>query len=65
MESTEPFGEEAARPMSGSLYESLCLWMYMYRFGTISFLELLNRFEEALGIQPPRTDCHNHLKTKE
>ena len=65
MEGTETRAERSGGQGSGSLYESLCLWMYQYRFGTIGFLELLDRFEEALGIQPTRTDFHKSLGTEE
>ncbi len=33
-----------------AVYEQLYLKLYAYRFGTISFLELLEAFEEILGI---------------
>ena len=33
-----------------TIYEQLYLKLYAYRFGTISFLEVLEAFEEILGI---------------
>lgn len=36
------------------LYERMCVAIYAYRFGTISFLELLDRLEDILGIEPPQ-----------
>ncbi|MGH2493721.1 MAG: hypothetical protein ACRDIV_03360 [Ktedonobacteraceae bacterium] len=38
------------------LYEHLCVSLYSYRLGTVSFLELLKTFEESLGLpSPPQT----------
>ncbi len=37
--------EEAAN------YEQLVILIYMYRMGSITFLELVEQFEEALGIR--------------
>jgi hypothetical protein len=33
-------------------YEYLCRSLYAYQFGAITFLELVERFEQALGIKP-------------
>jgi len=49
----------------GDIYESMCIWLYAYRFGTIGFLDLLGRFEEILGLSSPQTDCRNALERKE
>ncbi len=65
MENTETRTERSDGQGSWSLYESLCLWMYRYRFGTMGFLELLDRFEEALGIQPPQTNFHKSQDIEE
>jgi hypothetical protein len=32
-------------------YEQLYMLLYAYRFGTISFLELIEQFEQVLGIR--------------
>ncbi len=32
-------------------YERMCRALYAYRFGNIGFLELLDKFEEILGIE--------------
>ena len=37
-------------------YRRMCMLLYAYRFGTISFLDLLARFEAILGITPPPDD---------
>jgi len=37
----------------GETYKDMCAHLYAYRFGRISFLELLDKFEEALNIQTP------------
>ncbi len=37
-------------------YEQLYLLLHAYRFGAISFLELLDAYEEALGIQPQASE---------
>jgi len=29
--------------------------LYAYSFGTIGFLDMLDKFEEILGIEPPQT----------
>ncbi len=39
-----------------TVYEQLYLKLYAYRFGTISFLELLDAFEEILHIRPPQSN---------
>lgn len=39
-----------------TVYEQLYHKLLDYRFGTISFLELLDAFEEILHIQPPQPD---------
>ena len=39
-------------------YERLCVTLYSYRLGTISFLDLLKVFEECLGLSPPQTPAH-------
>ena len=36
--------------------EQLYLLLHAYRFGAISFLELLDAYEEALGIQPQASE---------
>lgn len=46
-------------------YERMCAALYAYRFGTISFLDLLTRFEEILGIEPPQSAMHHADDTKE
>jgi hypothetical protein len=46
-------------------YERMCAALYAYRFGTISFLDLLTRFEEILGIEPPQSAMHHADGTKE
>lgn len=33
-------------------YEYLCRSLYAYQFGAITFLELVERFEQALHIRP-------------
>jgi len=37
--------------VSGDIYKDMCALLYAYRFGRISFLELLDKFEEALNIR--------------
>jgi hypothetical protein len=49
----------------GGIYEDLCVLLYAYRFGTIGFLDLVARYEEALGIKPPHTDCQKSLGKEE
>ncbi len=49
----------------GDIYESMCVWLYAYRFGTIGFLDLLGKFEELLGLPSPQTGCRNALEGKE
>jgi hypothetical protein len=49
----------------GDIYESMCVWLYAYRFGTIGFLDLLGRFEEILWLSSPQTGCRNALEGKE
>jgi hypothetical protein len=46
-------------------YEAMCRALYAYRFGTISFLELLDKFEEVLNIRPPPATSLKHLSEKE
>jgi hypothetical protein len=42
-----------------AMYEQLHLKLYAYRFGTIGFLELLDRFEEILHIPSNQTELVN------
>jgi hypothetical protein len=37
-------------------YEQLYLLLDAYRFGAIGFLELLDAYEEALGLQPQASE---------
>jgi len=37
--------------ITGDTYKEMCALLYQYRFGRISFLELLDRFEERLNIR--------------
>lgn len=39
---------------SSELYDWMCREIYAYIFGQISFLELLDKLEEILGIQSPQ-----------
>lgn len=48
-----------------SPYEHMCRALYANGFGTIGFLDLIDRFEEALQIKPPQIDFHNNLEQKE
>ncbi len=43
-------------PPEPTTYEQLYLLLHAYRFGAISFLELLDAYEEALGIQPQASE---------
>ncbi len=45
------------------LYEADAL--YAYRFGIIGFLDLLTRFEEILGIEPPQSTIQHAHDRKE
>ncbi len=49
----------------GDIYESMCVSLYAYRFGTIGFLDLIRRFEEILGLSSPQTNYRNALERKE
>ncbi len=40
-------------------YERLYQLLHAYHFGAISFLELLDAFEEALHLKP--RDTHDHI----
>lgn len=58
----------ASRNGQDDLFKRLCLSLYAYQFGTIGFLELLDQFEEALGIEPSpkgrdenRVDMHQAM----
>ena len=42
--------------MDMSTYEQLVMLIYLYRMGHISFLELVEQFEEVLGIEPSPPD---------
>lgn len=42
--------EQRAEP-----YEQMCISLYAYRYGAISFLELIAMFEESLGLASPQT----------
>jgi hypothetical protein len=57
--------EEPYVDISVDTYERMCALLYAYRFGTISFLELLDKFEEMLNIRPPPTTSPQHLSEKE
>ncbi len=46
-------------------YERMCAALYAYRFGTIGFLDLLTRFEEILGIEPPQSPVQHARNRKE
>lgn len=37
-------------------YERMCVALYTYRYGAITFLDLLALFEENLGLRSPQTD---------
>ncbi len=64
MEDTERQIETPAPP-SDDIYKSMCVSLYAYRFGTISFLDLVGRLEEILGLASPQTNCRNALERKE
>jgi hypothetical protein len=55
-----PANEE--QPAS-EFYDQMCKEVYAYMFGKISFLELLDRLEEILGIQSPQ--LNNKTSRKE
>jgi hypothetical protein len=48
--------DTAMEELDPGVYEQLCLSLYAYQFGTITFLELLDQFEEILHVQTPQTD---------
>jgi hypothetical protein len=48
--------QTTARQQEPTIYEQLYLLLHAYRFGAISFLELLDAYEEALGIQPQASE---------
>ena len=54
-EADEGANAKTSRAVSVDVYERMCAALYAYRFGTIGFLELLTRFEEILGIEPPQS----------
>lgn len=37
-------------------YERMCVALYTYRYGAITFLDMLALFEENLGIRSPQTN---------
>lgn len=41
--------------LTDSPYEGMCVSLYTYRYGAISFLELVATFEESLGLISPQT----------
>ena len=63
--SPPPYMAQSPKVPLGDIYERMCVWLYAYRFGTIGFLDLLERFEEILGLSSPQTDCRNALEGKE
>ena len=56
---------ELATATAGEDYKKMCALLYAYRFGTIEFLELLDRFEKILHIKSPQTTCQNAPDTKQ
>ena len=49
--------------VSKETYKDMCADLYAYRFGRISFLELLDKFEEALNIKnPPATSSQQQME---
>jgi hypothetical protein len=38
------------QPPEPSIYEQICAYLYDYRFGRITFLELLDKWKEVLKI---------------
>ncbi len=55
---------ELTKVSSDDIYETMCLSLYAYRFGAIGFLDLLEKFEETLGIRSPQTSCQKDLAAK-
>ena len=55
-----------ARPDAppGPDYERLCMSLYAYRFGAISFLELIERLEVALDISHEAKVLHLDSSTR-
>jgi len=51
--------------VTGEIYKDMCALLYAYRFGRISFLELLDKFEEALNIKTPPTTSPQQQTKKE
>lgn len=43
-------------PRKENANEQLLETLYLYRYGTIGFLELLDRFEKILAVVPSQTD---------
>jgi hypothetical protein len=60
-----PQTSEARRAIAENTYETMCTLLYAYRFGTIGSLELLDKFEEILQIEPPLANRHNAPNKKE
>jgi hypothetical protein len=47
-------GAQSNQPLEPSIYEQMWRYMYDYRFGRITFLELLDKWREVLDLPTNR-----------
>jgi hypothetical protein len=53
MEQQGQFPSPITRPLSQETYKEMWMLRYQHQLGNLSFLDLLSKYEEILGISPP------------